>query len=112
MGAGRTGSVFAIAPFVGAAAGLALGDRGGGLITGLAAACFAVAVVLHATERHGHAHVHGAIDHEHAHTHDDGHHAHTHDTPVVGEHTHPHRHELSEHAHDHAPDVHHQHAHE
>jgi drug/metabolite transporter (DMT)-like permease len=111
IGAGRTGSVFALAPFVGGAIAFALGDRAAGAGTVIAAALFGAGVWLHVTERHGHRHLHAPVEHEHAHRHDDGHHAHHHDPPVAGEHTHPHRHEPLEHEHDHAPDVHHGHDH-
>jgi len=109
IGAGRTGSVFALAPFVGAALALGLGDRVAGSWTAVAAALFAAGVYLHATERHAHRHVHEPVEHDHPHRHDDGHHDHVHDPPVTGEHTHPHRHDRREHEHDHAPDVHHDH---
>lgn len=111
IGAARTGSVFALAPFVGAAIAWGLGDRNAGLSTAAAAACFGIGVYLHLSERHAHEHVHESIDHEHAHRHDDGHHDHVHDPRVVGEHTHAHHHELVTHAHDHAPDLHHHHSH-
>ncbi len=111
MGAARTGSVFAVAPFVGAALAIALGDRALGVATAVAAACFALGVYLHVTERHGHAHHHDALDHDHAHRHDDGHHDHVHAPPVSGEHSHPHHHDALEHAHEHASDVHHDHRH-
>jgi len=111
IGAGRTGSVFALAPFVGAALATAIGDRIGGAWTAVAAALFAVGVYLHAAERHGHGHVHEPVEHEHPHRHNDGHHDHVHEPAVVGEHTHRHHHGRLEHAHDHAPDIHHQHEH-
>jgi drug/metabolite transporter (DMT)-like permease len=111
IGAGRTGSVFALGPFVGAAFAWLLGDRAAGPATWLAAAAFGLGVYLHLTEGHAHRHVHEALEHEHAHRHDDGHHDHLHDPPFVGEHTHPHRHERREHEHDHEPDVHHAHPH-
>jgi drug/metabolite transporter (DMT)-like permease len=111
IGVARTGSVFALAPFVGAALGWALGFRAAGPLTALSAILFGVAVHLHVTERHRHRHRHEAIDHTHAHRHDDGHHAHVHDTPAAGEHSHLHHHEALEHDHDHAPDLHHVHAH-
>ncbi|MCW5807896.1 MAG: DMT family transporter, partial [Deltaproteobacteria bacterium] len=111
IGAGRTGSVFALAPFVGAAIAFALGDRAGGPWTAAAAALFAAGVWLHATERHGHAHVHEPVEHDHPHRHDDGHHDHAHVPPVEGEHSHVHHHDRLEHAHDHAPDIHHTHDH-
>jgi hypothetical protein len=112
LGAGRTGSLFAFGPFVGAALAFALGDRGGTLFIASAAACFLVALALHATERHGHGHRHDALEHEHAHSHDDGHHTHTHEPVFVGVHSHPHTHEALEHDHPHGVDVHHDHSHD
>jgi drug/metabolite transporter (DMT)-like permease len=109
IGAGRTGSVFALAPFVGAALAIALGDRAADAWTAVAAALFILGVVLHATEHHHHAHTHEPVEHVHAHRHDDGHHTHVHEPPVTGEHTHPHRHDRVVHDHDHAPDLHHDH---
>lgn len=111
LGAARTGSVFALAPFVGAVTAFAAGDRAGaGLVVG-ASACFALGVYLHATERHAHRHRHPAEEHDHLHRHDDGHHDHAHDPPFVGAHTHPHRHEARVHDHDHGDDLHHRHEH-
>ena len=110
-GAARTGSVFALGPFVGAALGWGLGDRTAGVPMLVAAVLFAVGVYLHATERHAHRHRHERLVHEHAHTHDDGHHDHVHDPPVVGAHSHQHVHEPTEHDHEHGPDLHHGHGH-
>ncbi|HEY4185924.1 MAG TPA: EamA family transporter [Polyangia bacterium] len=111
IGAGRTGSIFAVAPFIGAALAFALGARTAGLLTGVSAVLFALGVFLHATEHHRHRHTHEPLEHEHAHRHDDDHHDHVHEPPVVGEHTHMHHHDPLEHDHDHAPDVHHGHSH-
>ena len=111
IGAARTGSVFALAPFVGAAIAWTLGDRSAGPWTAAAAVSFALGVYLHVSENHHHRHVHEPTDHEHAHRHDDGHHDHVHDPPVAGEHTHRHHHDRVGHEHDHAPDIHHDHAH-
>ena len=111
IGAGRTGSVFALAPFIGAGLAYALGDRQPSAWTVGAVGLFAFGVYLHATERHAHAHVHEPMEHEHVHSHDDGHHRHEHVPPVVGEHSHSHRHDRAEHSHEHAPDVHHHHTH-
>ena len=111
IGAGRTGSVFALAPFIGAALAWALGDRHAGSFAIAAAGVFALGVYLHITERHGHRHVHEPIEHEHMHRHDDGHHTHIHVPPFLGEHSHPHHHDRVEHEHEHAPDVHHAHVH-
>ena len=111
IGAARTGSVFALAPFVGAGIAWALGDRSAGWPSALSAIGFGIGVYLHASERHAHHHVHAPTEHEHAHRHDDGHHDHVHDPSVVGEHTHRHTHDEREHSHAHAPDLHHDHPH-
>ena len=111
IGAGRTASLFAIGPFVGAAVAVAWGDRVGLGWIGISGVCFAIAAWLHATEGHAHAHAHPPLIHEHAHSHDDGHHAHVHVPPVAGAHSHVHSHEAVEHAHPHALDVHHRHEH-
>jgi drug/metabolite transporter (DMT)-like permease len=111
LGAGRTASVYAVAPFAGAlVAGLA-GQPLGGPASAAGGALLALGVVLHLTERHEHDHHHEAVEHEHAHRHDDGHHDHTHDIMPDGEHSHPHRHEPVRHEHPHAPDLHHRHDH-
>lgn len=109
LGAARTGSVFAVAPFIGAAIAWAIGNRSAGVGALAAVALFALGVVLHASERHHHEHKHSALDHDHVHRHDDGHHDHAHDPPFTGEHSHAHHHEPVTHDHDHAPDVHHDH---
>ncbi|MET0793775.1 MAG: DMT family transporter [Polyangiaceae bacterium] len=111
IGAARTGSIFAVAPFVGASAAWLVGGAALGAWAALAAACFALGVYLHLTEDHGHWHTHAPVTHEHTHRHDDGHHEHEHDPPVRGEHSHPHSHEEQAHEHAHAPDVHHRHEH-
>lgn len=111
IGAARTGSIFALAPFVGASVAWALGDRSTGYGTALSALLFLGGLVLHLTERHHHEHAHPALDHDHPHRHDDGHHDHSHEPAFIGEHSHPHHHEPVKHDHDHAPDVHHDHSH-
>ncbi len=112
LGAARTGSLFAAAPFVGALVAFGLGDRSAIGLIAVAAVAFATAVYLHVTESHGHRHRHEPLEHEHAHSHDDGHHLHVHDPPVSGEHSHPHRHETLEHEHPHGSDLHHRHDHD
>ncbi len=107
IGAGRTGSVFALAPFLGAAAAAVLGDRAQGSPLLVSGGLFAAGVLLHLTEKHEHVHVHDALEHDHAHRHDDGHHLHAHAAKPEGAHSHPHRHEASAHAHPHGPDLHH-----
>ena len=111
FGVARTASVFATAPFIGAAGSIA-GGRAALGIPGMAAfAAMAFGVFLHATERHAHRHHHHAQTHAHSHRHDDAHHTHVHDVPVHGEHSHPHEHSELEHTHDHAPDPEHSHSH-
>ncbi len=112
IGAARTGSLFSLAPFVGALAALGMGQGNLRAATLLAAVFFSVGAYLHATEAHNHEHTHEPLDHEHAHRHDDGHHDHVHDPAVLGEHTHRHRHEPVTHRHSHAPDLHHTHGHD
>jgi drug/metabolite transporter (DMT)-like permease len=112
IGAARTGSIFALAPFVGAGAAWAMGDRALGTSSWIAAALFGVGVYLHLTERHEHAHTHEPIEHEHAHRHDDGHHDHHSGEWCEGQHSHPHRHDARTHDHAHGPDAHHRHRHE
>ena len=113
FGAARTGSVYAFAPFIGAAAAIALGDRGGGWLMALAAALMLTGVALHLAESHAHEHTHEAEAHEHAHRHDDGHHDHEHGPGEAtdGTHSHPHQHAPRRHAHPHVPDWHHRHRH-
>ena len=90
FGAGRTGSVFAFAPFIGALFAIALGDRSmsAGLVAG--GLLMLAGVALHLIESHGHEHSH----HEYSHS---------------GMHSHWHQHEPTRHSHAHAPDVHHGH---
>jgi drug/metabolite transporter (DMT)-like permease len=111
FGAGRTGSVFAFAPFIGALGALALGDRSATWMLALGGVLMLLGVLLHLAESHGHAHDHDALEHEHAHSHDDGHHLHTHDDMPTGKHSHWHRHAPTRHTHPHVPDAHHLHPH-
>lgn len=111
FGAARTGSVFAFAPFIGAAVAVLLGDRSGSWMMAAGGALMVVGVVLHLAESHGHEHAHGVLDHEHAHSHNDGHHNHTHPVMPAGAHSHSHMHEPLRHVHPHVPDAHHQHEH-
>lgn len=111
LGAARTGSVFALAPFIGALLAPLAGETGEPVRLLLAGALFLVGVWLHATEEHRHPHRHAADQHEHPHRHDDGHHEHPHDPPFLGEHSHPHRHAALDHEHSHGGDAHHTHDH-
>jgi drug/metabolite transporter (DMT)-like permease len=109
IGAARTASVFAAAPFVGSAVALALGAPWPGVAVAFAAALMIAGVWLHASERHHHRHHHHPVRHEHVHTHDDGHHTHAHDPMPAGPHSHQHEHEALEHEHEHSEDLHHRH---
>jgi drug/metabolite transporter (DMT)-like permease len=111
FGAARTGSVFAFAPFIGAAFAVALGDRSASGLMALGSVLMLAGVVLHLAESHGHEHEHDALEHEHAHRHDDGHHDHVHDPMPEGEHSHAHLHDPVRHAHPLVPDVLHTHRH-
>ena len=111
IGAGRTGSVFAVAPFVGALVAVLLGDKSFGFLTLLAALLFMAGLALHLTEKHRHVHFHDKLTHDHSHVHDDGHHGHHHESMLTGPHAHPHEHEAQAHEHPHGPDVHHEHRH-
>jgi drug/metabolite transporter (DMT)-like permease len=111
FGAARTGSMFAFAPFIGAAIAIALGDKTGGWGTAIGALLMMVGVVVHLAESHSHEHEHAMLEHEHSHTHDDGHHNHVHDSMPVGPHSHPHMHKPTRHNHAHVPDLHHMHSH-
>jgi drug/metabolite transporter (DMT)-like permease len=111
FGAGRTGSVFAFAPFVGALGALAFGDRSATWMMAVGGVLMLVGVLLHLAEAHGHVHDHAALEHEHAHTHDDGHHLHSHDDMPGGKHSHWHLHAPIRHTHTHVPDAHHLHPH-
>jgi drug/metabolite transporter (DMT)-like permease len=110
FGAARTGSVFAFAPFVGAAVAFLLGERSGSVWMLVGAILMVAGIVLHLGESHSHEHQHDGVEHEHAHAHDDPHHAHHHPVPT-GPHSHMHKHEPMRHAHPHVPDEHHVHRH-
>ncbi len=111
FGAARTGSVFAFAPFIGAALAVAMGDQSISWLMAAGCVLMLAGVVLHLAESHGHEHRHDALEHEHAHRHDDGHHAHVHVPMPSGAHSHLHRHEPLRHTHPHVPDAHHAHRH-
>lgn len=114
FGAARTGSVFALAPFIGATVAFALGDRSASAAMMVGGALMLLGVLLHLVESHEHEHDHDALEHEHAHRHDDGHHLHRHSDTTEGddvEHSHLHLHQPMRHRHAHVPDAHHGHRH-
>lgn len=110
LGAARTGSVFAVAPFLGALGAALLGEPLGGWLTVAGGLAMGLGVWLHLGEEHDHEHDHETLEHEHPHRHDDGHHDdHVHDPPVPGEHSHRHVHAARSHRHAHGEDLHHRH---
>jgi drug/metabolite transporter (DMT)-like permease len=112
FGVARTASLFAVAPFFGAALAYALGERTTSApAIAAAAALIAAGVALHLSERHAHRHRHARQRHAHAHSHDDAHHDHVHEMLPDGPHSHEHDHTARTHAHPHGPDEHHAHTH-
>lgn len=113
LGTARTGAWFSVAPFVGAAGGLLLGEPTGPLFW-LALALMALGLWPHLAEQHAHVHVHLPLTHTHRHVHDE-HHRHDHAPGFPhddGEaHSHEHVHARLEHSHAHFPDLHHRHRH-
>lgn len=112
LGAARTSTYYAVAPFIGVLLSFFLFDEPitasfiiASLIM-LAGTYFAVA------EMHEHHHVHHLSNHEHRHSHSDEHHNHTHEETIKKEHSHAHGHSEISHAHAHTPDIHHRHRHE
>jgi drug/metabolite transporter (DMT)-like permease len=117
LGTARTGAYFSVAPFVGSAIALVLGEPFSGQL-GIAASLMAVGIWLHLTESHHHHHQHAVMMHTHEHRHDE-HHQHQHEpgdefteaNRGSEKHTHQHQHEELPHDHPHFPDAHHQHKH-
>lgn len=111
LGTARTGAYFSLAPFIGAALAVGLGEPItlplilAGLLMGLG-------IWLHLTEQHDHEHAHESLNHEHEHEHDE-HHQHAHPFLVLPgtKHTHRHVHLPMTHTHPHFPDAHHRHKH-
>ena len=112
LGATRAQSVFACAPFAGAAMAVAFLGEPIQSLQVTAAILLVPSVAMLLLSQHAHAHVHEAIEHIHSHRHDDSHHLHDHPgQPRSLRHSHSHRHDRLEHAHPHWPDIHHRHPH-
>ena len=112
LGAARTGAYFSTAPFLGAAAAIALLDESVTWRFLCAGMLMAFGVYLHLTERHSHEHEHEPMEHAHPHVHDAHHrHAHSLSDPPGEPHSHRHNHVRLRHSHPHAPDSHHIHPH-
>lgn len=112
LGAVRTGSLFACAPFIGVAFSYLLLGEIPALYAWVCLFLMIIGVYLIITERHDHLHVHLQISHEHRHAHGDKHHLHEHHQGEDAEHTHPHIHNPLIHDHPHTPDIHHHHSHD
>ncbi len=110
IGTARTGSYFAVGPFLGAAAAIPLLGEPITLPLAGAGALMVLGVYLHLTESHRHRHVHEPFIHNHCHVHDE-HHRHDHRETPQEPHTHEHAHAPLCHAHPHYPDLHHAHEH-
>lgn len=112
LGTARTGTYFAVAPFVGAVASVSWLDEPLRPALAGAAILMGVGTWLQATERHVHVHEHQSLAHSHRHAHDE-HHQHQHrlDDPQGDPHAHAHVHQPITHSHPHYPDLHHRHSH-
>ncbi len=111
LGAFRTGALFSLAPFAGAAASLPLlGERPAWTLAP-SAILMVLGAVLLAGEKHAHSHKHTRTTHFHTHVHGDLHHDHPHREIPEEPHSHDHDHPETEHVHGHWPDVHHRHGH-
>lgn len=118
LGAARTSTYYAVAPFAGVIFSFLIYRTGIDLKFCIAFALMTVGAYLAVSEIHKHKHLHEKIQHEHSHTHDDLHHeGHFHEeserpkdsrTP----HSHMHTHEAGYHVHKHTPDIHHRHGHD
>ena len=113
LGATRAQTVFAAAPFFGAAIAVVLGGDSLSASQWVGALLLAASIALLVADRHEHSHAHDPLSHAHAHCHDDGHHVHVHPgQPASLRHTHWHDHERLVHSHPHWPDLHHRHEHQ
>jgi drug/metabolite transporter (DMT)-like permease len=110
LGSARTGALYSLGPFVGAAISIPLLSESPNLLILPAGALMALGAYLLLTERHAHPHVHERIVHTHVHGPDEGH-QHEHALGMEGAHEHEHTHEKVHHAHEHLPDAEHRHEH-
>lgn len=114
LGTGRTGALFATAPFVGAALSFIFLREQPTFLFFLSLPLMILGVVLMLSESHFHTHTHEVVEHDHSHIHPDLHHQHEHEWETEAEltHAHWHTHRVLVHVHSHAPDLHHRHPHE
>lgn len=114
IGSARASTLFASAPFIGAAISFMIFKNEPVLNFLLSLPLMISGIFLLFKESHTHSHKHEPVEHEHMHQHDDGHHEHTHESSELEciSHSHRHSHEAVVHSHNHMPDIHHRHSHE
>jgi drug/metabolite transporter (DMT)-like permease len=112
VGAAREAAYFATAPFAGALVSIVCLHEPLHAQDVLAMLAMALGVLFLLRERHGHTHVHDALEHAHVHVHD-AHHQHEHvpGVALTEPHSHAHRHAALVHDHPHVSDAHHRHKH-
>jgi drug/metabolite transporter (DMT)-like permease len=114
LGAARTGTLFATAPFVGAALSFVLLREQPSALFFVSIPMMILGVVLMLSESHAHLHIHELVEHEHSHSHPESHHTHYQEENYIAQnitHSHWHNHHPVRHTHPHTPDLHHRHAH-
>jgi drug/metabolite transporter (DMT)-like permease len=111
LGSSRTAALFAVGPFIGAAASIPILGEPLEWLMLPSALMMGLAVWLITGERHAHSHRHPATTHAHPHGHDDPHHRHHSGNDAAGGHSHVHVHEETVHSHAHWPDTTHRHQH-
>lgn len=112
LGAARAGTLFGVAPFIGAVLSFLIFSNLPDLRFLVALPIMIAGAALLLGEAHSHEHLHCGLDHEHRHTHDDEHHNHSHSqNGKCHSHSHPHFHNEIRHNHPHTPDLHHRHGH-
>lgn len=112
LGAARTSTYYAVAPFIGVALSLAFFSECLPQSFWIAGLLMILGTYLATAENHVHLHKHEAMGHTHKHSHSDDHHNHHHKEDNDAVHSHYHVHEAMEHTHKHKPDMHHRHIHE
>ena len=114
IGAARTGTAFATAPFLGVVFSYMIFGEVHGTLFFVSLPLMALGTLLLLGEVHCHPHTHLPLIHTHRHRHDDLHHHHTHRGEIIPgtEHLHEHAHAMKVHTHPHAHDIHHRHEHE
>jgi len=111
LGAAKTSTYYAIAPFIGVGLSLIIFREIPSLSFVIALVIMIIGTYFASTEKHNHQHRHMVVTHEHSHSHDDSHHNHIHDKAISGNHNHIHTHKECIHSHKHTQDIHHSHSH-